>query len=143
MEYMLWVWLGAFLVFIAFELISLGLTTIWFAIGALAAEVVYLCGGGLILQLVVFFVVSIAVLLLVRPYAVKYFNTGTKKTNIEALEGKTAKVVETIDNIASTGRVFVDGVEWTARCENDQTIEKDSLVTVKEIQGVKLIVEKK
>ncbi|MCR5736554.1 MAG: NfeD family protein [Eubacterium sp.] len=143
MEYMLWVWLGAFLVFIAFELISLGLTTIWFAIGALVAEVVYLCGGGLILQLVVFFVVSIAVLLLVRPYAVKYFNTGTKKTNIEALEGKTAKVVETIDNIASTGRVFVDGVEWAAKCENDQIIEKDSLVTIKKIQGVKLIVEKK
>ncbi len=142
-EYMVWVWLGAFIIFVGLELASLGLTTIWFAIGALAAEIVYLLNGNIILQAVVFFVVSIAVMLLVRPYAVKYFNKGTQKTNVEALEGKTAKVVENIDNVAATGMVTLDGVEWTARSAKDQTIEKDALVTVKEVRGVKLIVEKK
>lgn len=143
MEYMLWVWLAAFVVFVALELVSLGLTTIWFAIGALASEVVYLLGGNLILQILVFFIVSIAVLVLVRPYALKYFNNKAQKTNVEAIVGKTAKVVETIDNIAATGRVVVDGVEWTARSTEDQTIEEETLVTVKAVQGVKLIVEKK
>ncbi|MCR5704714.1 MAG: NfeD family protein [Eubacterium sp.] len=143
MEYMLWIWLGAFILFVAFELISLGLTSIWFAIGSLAGGLVCFLGGNLFLQIGVFFAVTIGVLVLIRPYAVKYINNKAEKTNVEAIVGKTAKVTERIDNIAATGRVLVDGMEWSARTAKDQPIEEENLVTVKSVKGVKLIVEKK
>ena len=85
MEYMSWVWLGAFILFVAIELISLGLTSIWFAIGALAACVAYLLGGNFVVQIITFAVVTVLVLVLIRPYALKYINNRTEKTNIDAL----------------------------------------------------------
>ncbi len=141
MEYMSWVWLGAFILFVAIELISLGLTSIWFAIGALAACVAYLLGGNFVVQIITFAVVTVLVLVLIRPYALKYINNRTEKTNIDALIGKTAKVVVPIDNIAAAGMVVVDGVEWTARNVNNETIPEGTLVKVVDVKGVKLIVQ--
>ena len=141
MEYMSWVWLGAFILFVAIELITLGLTSVWFAVGALAACVVWLLGGGFIAQLLAFAVVTVLVLLLIRPYAIRYINGRTEKTNVDALIGKTAKVVAAIDNVNGAGMVVVDGVSWTARNVNDEVIEKDRLVTVAAVEGVKLIVQ--
>lgn len=137
-----WIWLGAFIFFAAVELMTFGLTSIWFAIGSLAACVTYLLGGGWIAQIVTFIVVTILVLVLLRPYAVKYINNKAEKTNVEALVGKTAKVVKTVDNIAATGMVLIDGIEWTARSTNDTVIEEGELVTIVAVEGVKVIVEK-
>lgn len=142
MEHMEWLWLGAFVFFAAMELISFGLTSIWFAVGALAACVAYLLGGGWAVQIITFIVVTVIVLILVRPYAIKYINNRAEKTNVEAMIGKTAKVVKTIDNIAATGMVSIDGVEWTARSAKDEVIEEGTLVKVSAVEGVKVIVEK-
>ena len=95
-------------------------------------------------QIAVFVIVSIILLVLTRPYAVKYFNKDRVKTNAESLIGQYAVVVEDIDTLKAVGRVEVQGLEWAAKTdEPDGKIEKDSIVVIREIKGVTLIVSKK
>lgn len=136
------IWLILFIIFIVFELITLGLTTIWFAGGALVAYISYLAGANEVVQIVLFFVVSIALLISTRPFAKKYINKMTTKTNVEAMAGKTGKVIKEINNINATGRVLIEGEEWMARSFDDKVvIGKDELVTVMAVKGVKVIVK--
>ena len=130
-------WLIVFVVFAALELISLGMTCIWFAIGALAACVTSLFTGNWIIQAIVFIVVTVIVLLVLRPIAVKYINNKAERTNVESMEGKTGKVISEIDNINAKGMVLIDGMEWTARSVNEDIIPENTLVEVVAIEGVK------
>jgi membrane protein implicated in regulation of membrane protease activity len=134
-------WLIAFIAFLGVELITIGLASIWFAFGALVALIACMLGANTWVQLILFVVVSAASMLLVRPFALRFVNKDVEKTNVEAVAGKTGKVTETINNIEGTGTVFIDGLEWTARTEDDSvTIEKDTIVKVVRIEGVKAIV---
>ena len=136
-------WLVLFIVFILFEIITLGLTTIWFASGALIALIASLLGADVIVQIIIFIVVSVLLLIFTRPYAKKFINDKTTKTNVDDLIGKTGKVTETIDNINSTGLVYINGLYWLARSANDLVIYEDEIVTIIRIEGVKLIVSNK
>lgn len=135
-------WLIVFVVFAALELISLGLTCIWFAIGALAACVTSLFTDNWVIQAVIFVIVTILVLVFLRPIAIKHINNKAEKTNVDSVIGKTAKVLISIDNVNATGMVMLDGMEWTARSADENIIEKDALVRVTSVEGVKVIVEK-
>lgn len=138
------VWLGVMLVLIVIELATLGLTTIWFAGGAAVAFVAALLGANVIVQAVLFFIVSVLLLVFTRPFAARYINRGHVSTNVEAIPGKTAVVIEEISNLNGTGRVRLDGNEWMARTEEeDQVIEKEELVHVLRVSGAKLIVAEK
>lgn len=135
------VWLGVMIVLIVIELATMGLTTIWFAGGAAAAFVSALLGANVILQAVLFLVVSVLLLIFTRPFAARYINRGNVSTNVEAIPGKTAVVIEEISNLKGTGRVRLDGNEWMARTEDEnQVIEKEKLVYVLRVSGAKLIV---
>lgn len=136
-------WLIGVVALLAIELLTMGLTTIWFAGGALAAFAVTLLGAGRMLQIVVFLVVSFVLLFFTRPFATRFFNSQREKTNAEGLIGKEAKVTDTIDNFNQKGTVMVNGMEWSARTEDDSVIEKGKKVEILEIKGVKLIVKKK
>lgn len=133
-------WLILMAILIVIEIITLGLTTIWFAFGSLAAFIAAVCGGSLAIQLVALFVVSLITLIFTRPIAVKFFNKDRIRTNAESLIGESAKVIERIDNINTTGRVTVNGLEWMARTENGDIIDVDTTVVIEQIIGVKLIV---
>lgn len=137
-----WGWLIVFVLFAALELFTLGLTSIWFAIGALAACVASLLGGNWIVQAIVFIVITTAVIIFIRPFAVKHLNNKAEKMNVDAMAGKTGKVLVEIDNINATGTIIVDGMEWTARSTDGEVIPKDSIVIVEKIEGVKAIVKK-
>lgn len=137
-------WMVIFVVLLIIEIVTMGLTTIWFAGGALAAFLTGVIGFGVTVQVIVFLAVSIALLVMTRPIAVKYFNQERQKTNAESLIGYTALVTEDINTIKAAGRVEVNGQEWAAKTdEPDGRIEKDAVVVVEGIQGVKLIVRKK
>ena len=74
----------------------------------------------------------------------RYLNARTSKTNVDSLIGKSAKVTKTIDNIQAQGQVMVNGMEWTARSEDDDAvIPEGTVVTIRRISGVKLIVTEK
>lgn len=90
MEQMEIIWLALTAVLLIIEIVTLGLTTIWFAAGALFAFFAALLGMNQGIQIGVFVVVSVVLLFFTRPLAVKYLNTKTIKTNTEALVGKTA-----------------------------------------------------
>ena len=140
MEALCWLLLAS--MFIVIEIISLGLTTIWFAGGAFVAALAGLAGVSLTIQVALFLIVSIILLVLTRPVAVKYLDSKTQKTNSEALIGQKAVVLQTIDNLKTEGQVKVNGMEWTARAKTDEmVIPEGEVVTILEIQGVKLIVE--
>ena len=85
-------WLIIFIVLIVIELLTMGLTTIWFAGGALAALLMSVLGFGMPVQVVVFIIVSVLLLVLTRPIAVKYFNQNRQKTNVESLIGQCWKM---------------------------------------------------
>ena len=135
-------WIAALIMFVVVEAVTVGLASIWFAIGALAALICALAGGPIWLQAVWFVVVSLITLILTRPLVKKFVNSRTVATNADRNIGRTAIVTERIDNLAGTGSVQLDGVEWTARSVSEElTIRTDTPVTVREIRGVKLIVE--
>lgn len=138
------IWLIVFVVCIVAEIISMGLTTIWFAGGALIATVVAAIGGPLWLQITVFAAVSLVLLYFTRPIAVKYFNKDRVKTNAEGMVGEQAIVISEIDNLQGIGQVTVGGMEWSARTTEDGiTLPVGSVVIVRAISGVKLMVEEK
>ena len=135
-------WVIALVVFLVIEAITVGLTSIWFAAGALAAWICTLLGAPVWLQVAVFIVVTAVALYFTRPLVKKYINGKVVPTNADANIGKECRVTETIDNIAGTGAVYVDGKTWTARSDNDEVIPEGELVTALRIEGVKLIVSK-
>ena len=136
------IWLAAMIVLLIVEGAVPGLVSIWFALGALAAMIASFFDAPFWLQLVWFVVVSLLSLCLTRPIVKKYVNAKVQPTNADALIGKDCIVTETINNIAGEGAVKISGQVWTARSADDAVpIEQGQVVKVKEIQGVKLIVE--
>ena len=136
-------WLAVFVLLIVIELATMGLTTIWFAGGAVAGCIASMLGANVVSQAVVFFVVSIVLLIFTRPFAVRYINSNKTKTNIDGLIGQEALVLEEINNIRETGCARLEGKEWTARSVDDTVIPADTVVIVERIEGVKLIVKTK
>lgn len=133
-------WIVLAIVFGVVELFTMGLVTIWFCGGALAAAIVAGIGLSPIIQVVTFFVVSAILLWFTRPIAQKMLNEKTEKTNYEALLGCLA-IVESDIVPFNPGQVKLQGKEWTAICEDESmSIKKNEKVIVKDIQGVKLIV---
>ena len=136
-------WLILFVVLLIIEIFTMGLTTVWFAGGALVAFVLAFVEVGLPVQIIVFLLVSILLLVLTRPIAIQFFNKERQKTNADRLIGQKAVVLETIDTLHSTGRVEINGMEWSAKAEDTTAvIEAGMVVSVEGIQGVKLIVKK-
>lgn len=136
------IWLAVMVILLIIEFITLGLTTVWFAGGALAALLSTYIGANVWVQMILFILVSGVLLIFTRPVAVKYINQKRKKTNCEELIGKHIKTNEKIDNYNQTGSAFVNGMEWTARSTDDSIIiMPETLVEIVDIQGVKLIVK--
>ena len=135
------IWTALLVVFILAEGLSVGLTSIWFAAGSLAALVCALLGGPWPLQIGLFLVVSALCLMAFRPLAQKHLNTKTERTNADRVIGAQATVVEEIDNIKGTGTVKVGSMPWTARCEGAAVIPVGAQVRILRIEGVKVYVE--
>ncbi len=141
MSEMMIFWLVLLILCIGIEVLTLGLTTIWFAGGALVAIFAALLYAPIFIQVILFFLVSILLLFFTRPIAVRYFNRDRVKTNVESMVGRQAIVTGEIDNLKATGQVTVSGQEWSARSIDDKVrIPAGAVVIVTAISGVKLIV---
>ncbi len=135
-------WLIVLCVMLALELSSLGLTTIWYAAGALVTCILSVFIDNAIAEWAIFLVGSTIALIALRPLFIDKFNMHRERTNIESIVGMTGRVTMRIDNAEGTGEVLVDGKEWTARSLKDGEIfVEGQMVKVLEIRGVKLIVE--
>lgn len=137
------IWLVLLILFLVVEIITVGLTSIWAAGGALVAMILSLLHIPTGWQIAAFLIVTAILLYFTRPFAMKIINSKREKTNYEGIIGKTIRIVERVDNIAQTGMAVVNGQEWTVRAENDVEIfEPGTLAKVVNISGVKLIVKK-
>ena len=136
-------WVAALVVFLIVEAVTAGLVSIWFVFGSLVALICAALGAAVRLQIFWFVIVSVATLVLTRPLVKRYVDSRSVATNADRSIGRAAVVTERIDNLAATGAVKLDGVVWTARSTDDAVaIETGEHVTVRAIEGVKLIVER-
>ena len=129
-------WLIGFVVLVGIEIATMALTTIWFAGGAVVAFILSLFDTSIEIQLAAFVATSFVLLFLTRPFASKYVNSQTVKTNAQELIGKEARVL-------GTGSAIAGGQEWTARSRKPEAVYTvGTVVKIQGIEGVKLIVEK-
>ena len=142
MDYMIWVWLGAAVVFGIVEALTAGLVSIWFVAGSAAALIGAFLGAGLGVQVALFVVVSAAALAVTRPLVRRYTAGKAVPTNLDRVLGDSGKVMETIDNENSSGAVYVDGKTWTARSADGSVIAAGTVVEILRMEGVKLFVKK-
>ena len=142
MDYMIWVWLGAAVVFGVVEALTAGLVSIWFVAGSAAALIGAFLGAGLGAQVALFVVVSAAALAVTRPLVRRYTAGKAVPTNLDRVLGDSGKVMETIDNENSSGAVYVDGKTWTARSADGSVIPAGTVVEILRMEGVKLFVKK-
>lgn len=135
------VWLILLVILVAGEAITVGLTFIWFAVGAMGGLLTAVLGGPIWLQVVVFLLLSALTLVLVRPAAARLLAPGLSPTNADRVLSQIALVTEEIDNIAETGQVKLCGQVWTARSENGELIPVQTRVRILRIEGVKVFVK--
>ncbi|MEG0780792.1 MAG: NfeD family protein [Oscillospiraceae bacterium] len=136
---MIWIWLGAIVLFGCLEAATAGLTSIWFVAGSIAALIAAILGAHFAVQIVLFVVVSILMLAITRPL-VKKWTGGTKiATNADRALGAVARVTEEISSTG--GAVYIDGKTWTARTASADVLPVGETVRVLRIEGVTLFVE--
>ena len=136
-------WLVLAIVFTVVELATVGLVSIWFAAGSVAALFVAVCNGNIVLQVVAFIAVSVVLLVATRPWANKYLNSRVKNTNVDRVIGERPLLTERVNNLDQTGKAVVLGQEWTVRAVDDNDIiEQGELVEVVAVSGVKLLVKR-
>ena len=138
------VWIVLIVALIVIEILTMGLTTIWFAGGCAAALLVCVIGLPIWVQAGTFVGVSVLLLLLTRPLAQRFIESTKVATNADSLIGQEALITERVDNLKGTGSARVNGQDWTARSViAEQTIEPGEVVMIRAIEGVKLIVGKR
>jgi len=140
-DYLILIWFVIIIIAAIIEISTMDLTSVWFAIGALLSFIISIFSDNVILQIAVFIVVSVILLLSVRPIAKNYFRTNLVNTNADRLVGKIAICTKEI-RPGERGEVKIDGKFWTAITSGDDTVLENEKVEVLAIEGVKLIVVK-
>jgi membrane protein implicated in regulation of membrane protease activity len=135
-----WIWVFLTVLCAIIEVITLGLTTIWFAIAALVMVFLSFMPIPLVYQIMIFLAISAVLLFFTRPIAIKKLKIGREKTNVDSLVGKTALVTKKITEF-DRGEVKLNGQIWTAKTENGSTLEEGSKCEVVRIEGVHAIVK--
>lgn len=141
---MAWFWLALAIALMVIELSTTQLISLWFSIGAAITAIVKVIFNdiGIIWQVVIFAVVSLALLIATRPLVKRFLSKKGEgnKTNLDLIIGKEAIVTEEIDNIKAQGSVKINGLIWSARSSDEGVIPADAIVIIEEINGNKAIV---
>lgn len=139
---MIVVWLLVFTAFLVLELVTVSLTSVWFAGGALGGLVVRLLGGSVQFQLFAFVAVSFLLLILVRPFAARWIGPEKKGAAPDGLIGRNVVVKTRIDNRQEAGSVTLAGETWLARAwEDGHILEPGDLAVVTAVRGARLFVK--
>ena len=135
-------WIVVLAASLILEAATFALISIWFAAGAVGALIAATAGVPVIWQFVIFAFLAGLLLIFTRPLLKKLFPSKFIPTNSELEVGKTAVVIETIDNASGKGRVRLGGVNWAAVSSSGDSIGEGEVVRVKEVRSAKLIVER-
>ena len=135
------IWLAAVVAFIILEASTYQMVCVWFIVGSIGGMIASLLGAGFWAQMTIFLAVSIVLLILMRPVAVKRLNSHKVKTNADSLIGRKIMITEAVDNTKAAGQGKIDGAVWTVRSADGSILEEGTVAEIKRIEGVKLIVE--
>ena len=133
-------WLALAVIFMIVEAATVGVVSAWFAVGALCAMGGAMLDWGLGIQILIFVVVSVLLLLCLRPLTKKYFTPKLTKTNVDAVIGTEGVVIEAVDNLQGVGRIKLGGMEWAARSTGGEKIPQGTMAKVDKIEGVKVFI---
>jgi membrane protein implicated in regulation of membrane protease activity len=136
---MRWIWVALVIIFALIEVFTLGLYTVWFALGALVMVFLSMLEIPLPFQLLIFLATSAALLFFTRPFAIKKLKIGKEKTNVDSLIGMHVLVTRKIEEF-KTGEVKLNGQCWSARSEHNAEIPEGTKCEVLRIEGVQAIV---
>ena len=138
---MMWIWLGVMVISLIIELCTMEVVSIWFTFGAIIPFVLEVLGVALEWQLVAFVILSSILIASLRKITKNFLLRNSEgKTNLETIIGKKYKLIESIST-ESNGAIKINGVIWTAMCEDDKTINAGEFVEVVKISGNKIIVK--
>jgi membrane protein implicated in regulation of membrane protease activity len=130
-----WIWVVLTVVLAVIEALTLGLTTIWFAIAALIMVFLSFLPIPFIVQFFIFLAISAVLLFFTRPIAIEKFKAGRAKTNVESLAGQHALVTKKITEF-DKGEVKLNGQIWSAKTEGSAEITEGTKCEVVRIEGV-------
>lgn len=133
-------WLIATGIFFVGEMLTTGFLIFWLGVGSLLALVVSLFTSNLFIQTAVFVISSILLIFATKPLVDRFSRKDVVPTNVYTLAGKKGIVLETIDPKNGKGQIKVGGETWSALCDENLVIPKDSEVEIVRIQGVKAYV---
>ncbi len=136
-----YVWLGLVVVTIIIEFLTLELVSIWVSLGSLVGLILELCGVPLEWQIVVAVVVTIVCILGLRRFCVKFLLKSKEKTNTDIYIGAKEKLVTKIDG-GGLGSICINGVTWSAKSENGESIKEGSLVEILRLEGNRFVVRR-
>ena len=134
------VWFIFLVIFVLAEAATVTVISLWFAAGALVAMIVSMLGGPVWLQILLFIVVSFALLWMLRPILKKFYTPKLTRTNVDAVIGKVGITMMPIDNNMAQGKVKLEGMEWSARSTSGDEIPENVQVRIDRVEGVKLFV---
>lgn len=140
MNWSAFVWLGMVVLFLMIESSTVALVSVWFSAGALAAMLASLFGGGAVLQIVLFLLVTGGTLAMLRPLVRRYVTPRITATNVDSVIGSLGVVTAEIDNLAAAGQVKLGAMTWTARSTDGEKIPEGTEIRVDRIEGVKVFV---
>ena len=135
---MVFCWLGIIVFLVIIEAITVQLTTVWFVTSGIIALILSLFINAVEVQFAVFVIGGVILLFTTRPYLMKKLKVKESKTNLDRVIGMQGIVTVQIEKLYP-GEVKVDGKRWTAIA--DKKIEKDKVVEILNIEGVKLKVK--
>ena len=134
------IWLVLMVVFLIAEALTVSMISLWFAAGAVVALLLSLLHLQIWLQVLLFFLVSGALLACLRPLFRRHVTPKLTPTNVDAIVGTRCMVTAEIDNVCAAGQVKLNGIEWSARSVTGQIIPEGTLVRVERVEGVKVFV---
>jgi len=136
------IWAVAFVALTIVEMETFQFVSIWFALAALVTLFCAIADVPVFGQIVIFVIISTMLLICTRPLSRKLNAKKRDATNADLDVGKTATVIDEINNTHAKGRVKLSGVDWMARSSDDSVIQEGEIVVIEKIDGAKLIVRK-
>jgi len=138
-----WFWLIVLIVCIIIEAPTMALTTVWGAIAALPMIFIAKTGLAFKWQFLIFAIITVALIIFTRPFALKKLKMGKSKTNVNMMEGEEVQIVKTISKFQKGEAKAKNGVVWTATSENGDTLQKGSIALISAVEGNTLILKAK
>lgn len=137
----IYIWLSLIILFTIVEAVTPAIVSVWFALGAFFSLITAAFNAPLWVQIITFIAISTLALILTRPLVKRKLHKDITPTNIDILIGKTAIVLENINNAEEVGAVKIQGKIWSAQSVDGSEIPAGSSIVITAIEGVKLIVK--